>query len=60
MLFKIELKENLNEINNNIDKDHFIITEEKMKEEVEYINERSNEISKVNEINLSLKKIIKN
>ena len=54
MLFKIELKENLNEINTNIDKDDFIIVEEKMKEDLECINERSNEISKLNEINLSI------
>ena len=53
MLFKIELKENLNEINTNIDKDDFIIVEEKMKEDLECINERSNEISKLNKINLS-------
>ena len=53
MLFKIELKENLNEKYNNIPKHDFIITEEKMKEDVECINERSNEISKLNEINLS-------
>ena len=54
MLFKIELKENLNEINNNIDKDHFIITEEKMKEDLEFIMKDQMRFN-LNEINLSLK-----
>ena len=47
MLFKIDLKENLN--NNNINKDDFSISEEKINEECE----SSNEIIKLNEINQS-------